>query len=87
MSRRQRVRQRINVARLERRCITLKICHETRDAALAAAELQMLAGRVEPGCHLTPYLCDECHRWHLRNRQIVPVLRDPSRRPSGQERR
>jgi hypothetical protein len=31
----------------------------------------MMAGRVDPGCHITPYLCDDCRRWHTRNRRIV----------------
>ena len=73
MGRHRAPRVRINPERLSRRCISLKVCHETRDKALDAAEATMLEGRVSPGCHLVPYLCSECGSWHVRNKQIIVV--------------
>jgi len=65
-------RQHLNVAvERTRKCVTLKIGHPTRAEALDACEAMMDAGRVEPGCHLTPYACDDCGEWHIRNRRIV----------------
>lgn len=52
-------------------CETGKATHATREDALDAAEHQMDQGRVDPGCHLTPYVCDTCEKWHVRNRRIV----------------
>lgn len=66
-----RVRVRINPEQVVRRCETFKVCHKTRQAALDASEHQMEAGRVDRGCHLMPYLCDQCGLWHLRNHRIV----------------
>lgn len=40
----------------------------------------MQHGRVNPGCHITPYQCDECREWHLANRVIVPLPK--SKRPT-----
>ena len=59
--------------RLERRCETQKVCHDTYAQALDACEDQMLAGRVAPGCHLVPYLCNTCNRWHVGNKVIVHI--------------
>ena len=57
---------------IARKCAaTLKIGHPTREAALTACEAMMLAGRVEPGCHVMPYRCDDCGEWHTRNQRIV----------------
>lgn len=65
-------RQHLNVAVARAyACVTLKHGHPTRDEALDAAEKMMDAGRVDPGCHLTPYRCDDCGAWHIRNRRIV----------------
>lgn len=64
-------RAHIDPRRLWRRCVTQKVSYDTREAALQGAEEAMDAGKVEPGCHLTPYECADCGRWHLRNRQIV----------------
>jgi hypothetical protein len=65
-------RQRLRVDRGVRKCSTFKIGFATRDEALDAAERQMEAGRVSPGCHLMPYLCDRgCGEWHIRNQRIV----------------
>lgn len=66
-----RVRVRINPKKVSRMCETFKVCHLTRQAALDASERQMEAGKVDRGCHLMPYLCDQCGRWHLRNHRIV----------------
>lgn len=54
-------------------CSTRKIGWETKDAAHDVAERMMLVGDVEPGCHITPYHCAECGRWHVGNRRIVFV--------------
>ncbi len=51
----------------------MKIGYETYDDALTAAELQMDSGAVKPGCHITPYRCDDCGAFHLWNRVIVPL--------------
>ena len=67
------VRVRFNPQRLRRTCETQKVCFDTREEALDAAEDQMREGRVSPGCHLTPYLCNECNRHHIWNSPIVPV--------------
>ena len=55
-----------------RRCESQKIGFGSYDSALDAAERMMDAGRVDPGCHITPYLCDRCSEWHVANRVIVP---------------
>ena len=65
------MRKRINVERLTRRCVTQKVCHPTKAAALDASERQMDEGRVSPGCHLMPYQCGECGYRHLGNKRIV----------------
>lgn len=54
-----------------RRCSTQKIGYRTRDDALTAAERMMEAGKVRPGCHMTPYVCEECGEFHVANRIIV----------------
>lgn len=56
-----------------RACETQKVCFRTRAEALDAAERLMHLGRVTPGCHITPYECDRCGRWHVRNRVIVAL--------------
>lgn len=56
-----------------RLCPTQKVGYETRPDALDASEQAMALDKVDPGCHLTPYACDECGRWHLANRVIVPM--------------
>ena len=53
------------------KCSSLKTGFPTKREALDHAEDLMELGRVKPGCHLTPYLCDECHDWHVYNRTIV----------------
>lgn len=55
------------------RCVAMKRGYVTRAQALDVAEAQMDEGRVKPGCHITPYLCEHCGEWHLCNRVIVPV--------------
>lgn len=57
------------------RCVSYKIGYPTYDAALDGAERQMERGHVMPGCHITPYQCDECGEWHIYNRIIVPLGR------------
>ncbi len=59
--------------KLDVTCETGKVSYATRDRALDGAERAMEAGRVDPGCHLTPYLCGDCGDWHVRNRRIVHV--------------
>ena len=61
----------VRVDRLTRKCETMKIGYPTRDDALEACEGQMRAGRVDPGCHVMPYRCDQCGAWHTRNQRIV----------------
>lgn len=58
-----------------RRCESQKVGHATREEALTAAERMMDEGRVLPGCHITPYLCDRCDEWHNANRVIVPITK------------
>ena len=55
------------------RCESQKIGYASKEAALGGAEASMLKGLVQPGCHLTPYLCVQCDEWHLFNRRIVRV--------------
>ncbi len=64
-------RQHIDVARMIVKCETMKVGYETRAEALDGAESGMDAGKVDPGCHLTPYACELCGEWHVRNRRIV----------------
>jgi len=54
-----------------RRCPTQKVGYATKDLALNAAERLMETGKVRPGCHITPYECDQCPEWHVANRIIV----------------
>lgn len=58
-----------------RRCDSQKVGYDTYEAALAAAELMMAAGKVKPGCHITPYECEDCDEWHLGNKVIVVLSR------------
>ena len=53
------------------RCTTQKRGYHTEAQALTAADRMMTAGRVLPGCHLTPYHCAVCGEWHVYNRRIV----------------
>jgi hypothetical protein len=77
-----------------RKCATtLKIGYADRAAALDACEATMRAGRVEPGCHVMPYRCDDCGEWHTRNQRIVfteaptnVAMRDYRRRRKGDPR-
>ncbi len=71
-SKRQPTRLKVNLKRLIR-CATRKIGFATKGQALDVAELMMEQGHVSPGCHITPYECDECGQWHVSNRVIVPV--------------
>jgi hypothetical protein len=64
-------RKHLNPDDLENRCETQKACYDTYDQALDAAEWLMEQGHVNPGCHITPYECDRCGRWHVYNRVIV----------------
>ena len=52
-------------------CRSGKRSYDTYADAFDAAELQMLRGIVKPGCHITPYQCEDCRRFHLCNRVIV----------------
>lgn len=51
----------------------MKTSWRTHAEALDAAEAMMEHGRVRPGCHITPYECLECRRWHVANKVIVPL--------------
>ena len=53
------------------RCESRKVAYRTKARALDAAEKLMEAGRVEPGCHITPYECELCGEWHVYNRRVV----------------
>jgi hypothetical protein len=55
---------------LFRRCPSQKIAYDSKAEALDVCEVQMLQGRVLPGHHLTPYLCERCARWHVCNHKI-----------------
>lgn len=69
-------RKRINVAKdYFSRCRTLKIGYPTKGEAFDVAESMMEVGRVNPGCHITAYLCKECQQWHVWNRPIFGVRR------------
>jgi hypothetical protein len=61
---------RLNV-KLTRRCDSQKVGWCTRAEALDAAEIMMVNGHVNPGCHITPYLCQRCGEWHVANKRIV----------------
>lgn len=54
------------------RCPSYKASYQTYEEALDEAERLMELGRVSPGCHITPYQCDECGHWHNGNRVIIP---------------
>lgn len=54
-----------------RRCSSQKRGYATYAEALDAAEDMMRAGRVNRGCHITPYQCDECPLWHVANKRIL----------------
>ena len=56
-----------------RHCVSYKISYESKSEALNAAERAMDLGMVMPGCHIVPYECLECGRWHLANKVIVPM--------------
>lgn len=66
-----------------RLCESRKACFRTKNEALDIAEKMMELRRVHPGCHLTPYQCCNCGRWHIYNRVIVDLRR---RRPDGTRR-
>lgn len=68
----RKTRRRLDLARVTR-CPSMKIGWATYALALDTAELMMLEGKVNPGCHITPYQCDECDEWHVANRVIVPI--------------
>lgn len=52
---------------------TGKCGYRSRAEALDIAESMMLQSVVMPGCHITPYHCDDCGWWHVYNRKIVFV--------------
>jgi hypothetical protein len=70
-------RTRLKIRNLEKgnvsRCPTLKMCFKSKADAFDEAERMMEQGRVKPGCHITPYLCVDCHWWHVANRSIIHV--------------
>jgi hypothetical protein len=68
-SRQTRLRRRGDV--VPNRCTSQKTSYANYSEALTAAEQIMERGHVTRGCHITPYLCDSCDRWHVWNRPIV----------------
>lgn len=63
-------RQRVTLDHAQsHKCESRKIGYPTKAAALDGAERLMHQGRVSPGCHLTPYIC-QCGSWHIYNRRI-----------------
>lgn len=58
-----------------RKCISQKVGYLDYAGALDAAELMMELGKVNPGCHITPYPCEDCGEWHVANKVIVQVYR------------
>lgn len=56
-----------------RRCVSEKVGYDSYEAALQAAELMMLQDKAAPGCHITPYRCQECPEWHVYTKRIVQV--------------
>lgn len=63
-------RLRIDVRHDVRRCLSQKSCYANYADALSGADRLMETGRVNPGHHITPYLCWDCQRWHVWNRPI-----------------
>ena len=55
-----------------RKCESQKIGYATKEKALDVAEQMMELGKVNPGCHITPYECETCGEWHVANRVIIP---------------
>lgn len=56
------------------RCLSGKYCFRTRAEAIDGAERLMDLGKVNPGCHLKPYLHAQpegCGYWHVGNEYIV----------------
>jgi hypothetical protein len=68
----RQTRRHLNPRRVTRRCESQKVSYPTYEEALVGAEHMMDQGRVDPGCHITPYRCDRCGQWHVANRVIVP---------------
>lgn len=69
---RRSTRQRVNLnSSAFRRCPSQKAGFATKALALDAAERMMDQGKVRPGCHITPYPCEQCPEWHVANRIIV----------------
>jgi hypothetical protein len=69
-------------------CETQKQTYVDKADALDAAERLMEQGKVDPGCHLTPYTCARCGAWHIYNRRIVDLRAAdgrtwPRARPDG----
>ena len=61
------------------RCASQKVSFASHAEAWDAAERMMDQGKVWPGCHMTPYACADCGRWHVYNRRIVWPGRPPGR--------
>jgi hypothetical protein len=68
-------RQHLDVEKVHRRCESQKVCFASKAEALEAAEDMMQRGKVNPGCHIMPYACDQCGSWHVRNQVIVQIGR------------
>lgn len=64
-------RGKIDTRRFEFLCESGKVAYDTRDDALTGADTAMMADLVKPGCHLMPYECEDCGRWHVRNQRII----------------
>lgn len=77
---RTRIRGDSNLFQRLRLCQSQKVGYRTRQEALDQAEQMMAADHVQPGCHITPYACQDCGAWHVANRRIVPVPGQRARR-------
>lgn len=65
-------RQKVSLRQLgARRCVSQKVGYATREEAQRVAELMMVQDKIAPGCHFTPYRCDQCPEWHIYTRRIV----------------
>ena len=65
-----RLRVPLDVAQAHR-CESRKFGYRDKADSLDGAVRLMELGRVDPGCHITPYLCSLCGDWHVYNRRII----------------
>lgn len=53
------------------KCLSQKVGFSAYSTALDAAERMMSLGHVKRGCHIVPYLCEDCGEWHVGNHRLV----------------